>query len=107
MLLLVFGLAVVWQFGGGGPGAGLEGAWVGKAKATTSRFPQRVRLPASRGTEPAWGLVALGRWGYPPKSGQTHQAWCKALFRSIVFERPFGQNRHFNAGSYFRTFDAT
>ena len=39
VLLLVFGLAVVWQFGGGGPGAGLEGAWVGKAKATTSRFP--------------------------------------------------------------------
>ena len=67
VLLLVFGLAVVWQFGGGGPGAGLEGACVGKAKALTSRFPQRVRLPASRGTEPAWGLVALGRWVIPPK----------------------------------------
>ena len=32
---------------------------------------------------------------------------CKALFRSIVFERPFGQNRTFNAGVYFETFDAT
>ena len=32
VLLLVFGLAVVWQFGGGGPGAGLEGAWAASQK---------------------------------------------------------------------------
>ena len=71
LLLLVFGpAAVVWRLGGGGLVGRLEGACVGKAKALTSRFPQRVRLPASRGTEPAWGLVALGRWGHPPQKWQ-------------------------------------